>query len=274
MHFPSDRFLLSLAGSGRGSANVQTLQACGATPWETSLPSVREAIETGLTPNLNQMSVMGLVSIPGMLTGQILGGTTPFVAAKYQIVIMFFVCSNSILILFMVIVQAVFLRLFDNNKRHHASFRSDLITKRKGGKPKDIVLALFSKLPDVLEALAGRVVTQKKTGDDHSTEDGLESSLEKKPTDAASDDDSPNTFRRVGVISDCLLDSNRNKSQPLLSMAKGAISYGGRPLLSDLNLELRDGEILILTGPSGCGISSYLSALALMQPLEEGLLSL
>lgn len=61
-----DRFLLSLRGSGRGSAAVQTYLAVGANRWETALPSIREAIETGLTPNLNQMSVMGLVSIPGM----------------------------------------------------------------------------------------------------------------------------------------------------------------------------------------------------------------
>ncbi len=71
-----------------------------------SLPSIRQGIETGLTPNLNQMSVMGLVSIPGMLTGQILAGTSPLVAAKYQIVIMFFICSNSMTILLSTLCQA------------------------------------------------------------------------------------------------------------------------------------------------------------------------
>eukprot|EP00804_Cyclotella_cryptica_P000414 CCRYP_020914-RA/>CCRYP_020914-RA protein AED:0.01 eAED:0.01 QI:133/1/1/1/0/0.5/2/774/413 len=133
-----DKLLLSLSDSGgRGSARLQTYLACGATSWEASLPSVREAIETGLTPNLNQMSIMGLVSIPGMMAGQILGGTSPLVAAKYQVVIMFFICSNSTTVLFGTIIQAVSWCLFDSHHR----FQSNLVLKRKGGKPKDIVLA-------------------------------------------------------------------------------------------------------------------------------------
>lgn len=60
-----DRLLLGLSDSGKGSPTLLTYLACGSTKWESSLPFVRLAIETGLTPNLNQMSVMGLVSIPG-----------------------------------------------------------------------------------------------------------------------------------------------------------------------------------------------------------------
>lgn len=102
-----DRFLSFIRGeSGNGSALLQTYMNCGATKWVMSLPSIRQGIETGLTPNLNQMSVMGLVSIPGMLTGQILAGTSPLVAAKYQIVIMFFICSNSMTILLSTLCQA------------------------------------------------------------------------------------------------------------------------------------------------------------------------
>jgi putative ABC transport system permease protein len=42
-----------------------------------------------MTPMLNSMAVVGLVSIPGMMTGQILGGIPPDVAARYQILVMF-----------------------------------------------------------------------------------------------------------------------------------------------------------------------------------------
>ena len=121
-----------------------------------SLPSIRQGIETGLTPNLNQMSVMGLVSIPGMLTGQILAGTSPLVAAKYQIVIMFFICSNSTTILLSTLCQAVYLRLFD-----HDRFHSQVIQERKGGKPKDWVLALCSKAAEIL-----RLLSPRKGGDE------------------------------------------------------------------------------------------------------------
>jgi putative ABC transport system permease protein len=49
---------------------------------------VREATRTGLVPILNTMSVVGLVSIPGMMTGQLLGGTPPVQAARYQFLIL------------------------------------------------------------------------------------------------------------------------------------------------------------------------------------------
>lgn len=54
----------------------------GASTYEACLPIAREACVTGLTPNLNQMSVVGLVSIPGMMTGQILGGQSPGDASR------------------------------------------------------------------------------------------------------------------------------------------------------------------------------------------------
>ena len=41
------------------------------------------------------MNVIGLVSIPGMMTGQVLGGSPPLLAAKYQAVIMFLICFSS-----------------------------------------------------------------------------------------------------------------------------------------------------------------------------------
>ena len=56
---------------------------------------VEEALRTGLMPTLNSMNVLGLVSIPGMMTGQVLGGSPPLVAAKYQALIMFLICFTS-----------------------------------------------------------------------------------------------------------------------------------------------------------------------------------
>ena len=44
-----------------------------------------------MTPLLNQMSVMGIVAIPGMMTGQIMAGTDPASAAMYQMLIMFII---------------------------------------------------------------------------------------------------------------------------------------------------------------------------------------
>ncbi|WP_434361123.1 ABC transporter permease [Parasalinivibrio latis] len=51
-------------------------------------PFVSEAVKAAVGPQLASMTALGIVSLPGMMTGQILGGTEPLLAVKYQLVIM------------------------------------------------------------------------------------------------------------------------------------------------------------------------------------------
>jgi len=74
-------------------AEVETLLALGATRWEAARDMVRTAIRTGMVPIINTMMIVGLVSLPGMMTGQILSGVDPMEAVKYQIVIMFLIAA-------------------------------------------------------------------------------------------------------------------------------------------------------------------------------------
>jgi putative ABC transport system permease protein len=76
-----------------GRDRIELMVAAGATPWEASRPVAAESIRTGLIPILNSMSVVGLVTIPGMMTGQILGGSSPEVAARYQMLVMFLIAG-------------------------------------------------------------------------------------------------------------------------------------------------------------------------------------
>lgn len=76
---------------------VETALALGATRWEAARPAVREAVRTGMIPILNAMSVAGLVSLPGMMTGQLLAGVGPVEAVKYQIVILFLIAAGTAL---------------------------------------------------------------------------------------------------------------------------------------------------------------------------------
>ncbi len=77
--------------TGRG--DIETRLALGATRWEAARPVVRQALRTGMTPIINSMMVVGLVSLPGMMTGQLLAGVAPLEAIKYQIAIMFLIAS-------------------------------------------------------------------------------------------------------------------------------------------------------------------------------------
>lgn len=57
----------------------------------------RGALRAGLIPIINSMSTAGLVSLPGMMTGQILAGGAPFEAAKYQLMILFLIATGTAL---------------------------------------------------------------------------------------------------------------------------------------------------------------------------------
>lgn len=76
-----------------GRSRVEALLCFGATPWEAMRPVLATSLNAALLPILNSMSVVGLVTIPGMMTGQILSGTRPELAARYQILIMFSIAS-------------------------------------------------------------------------------------------------------------------------------------------------------------------------------------
>jgi putative ABC transport system permease protein len=74
---------------------VETLLALGATRWEAAREPIRQAVRTGMIPTINTMMVVGIVSIPGMMTGQLLAGVDPVQAAMYQMVIMFFIAAGT-----------------------------------------------------------------------------------------------------------------------------------------------------------------------------------
>jgi putative ABC transport system permease protein len=74
---------------------IETFLALGATRWEAASSTVREAVRTGMIPTLNAMMVTGIVSLPGMMTGQLLSGVDPIEAVKYQLVIMFLIAAGT-----------------------------------------------------------------------------------------------------------------------------------------------------------------------------------
>nr|WKF56097.1 putative iron export permease protein FetB [Paraburkholderia busanensis] len=76
---------------------VDMALALGATRWEAAQAPARQAVRAGMMPTLNQMAVVGVVSLPGMMTGQVLAGQSPLQAVRYQIVIMFLIAASSAL---------------------------------------------------------------------------------------------------------------------------------------------------------------------------------
>lgn len=64
--------------------------------WSRAISDIRQdSIRTGLMPIINSMAAAGIVSLPGMMTGQILAGSPPMEAVKYQILIMFLITAGT-----------------------------------------------------------------------------------------------------------------------------------------------------------------------------------
>ena len=76
----------------------------------------QNAIRSGMIPIINAMATAGVVSLPGMMTGQILAGAPPVEAVKYQILIMFLIAAGTGLGT-LVAVAIGSRRLFDERER-------------------------------------------------------------------------------------------------------------------------------------------------------------
>jgi len=64
--------------------------------WDEAISEMRrQAIRSGMIPIINAMAAAGIISLPGMMTGQILAGAAPVDAVKYQILIMFLIAAGT-----------------------------------------------------------------------------------------------------------------------------------------------------------------------------------
>ena len=99
---------------------VDMALALGATRWEAAQAPARQAVRAGMIPTLNQMAVVGIVSLPGMMTGQVLAGQSPLQAVRYQIVIMFLIAASSALGTVLAVLLT-YRRLFSADHRFLAS---------------------------------------------------------------------------------------------------------------------------------------------------------
>jgi putative ABC transport system permease protein len=114
---------------------VETVLALGGSRWEAARDAARAAVRAGMLPTLNQMAVVGVVSLPGMMTGQVLAGQSPLQAVRYQIVIMFLIAAASSLGTVGAVLLS-FRRLFSAD---HVFLSARLIerSRKRKAKPKD-----------------------------------------------------------------------------------------------------------------------------------------
>lgn len=74
---------------------VETKLSLGADILPSSIEIIRDSIKTGMLPTIDSMKTLGIVALPGMMTGLILAGTSPLEAIKFQIMVTFMMLSTT-----------------------------------------------------------------------------------------------------------------------------------------------------------------------------------
>jgi putative ABC transport system permease protein len=117
-----------LGGMVRERAAIEGQLALGATFGQAIRGLVRASVRRALLPVINTMSAAGIITLPGIMTGQILAGMDPLEAAKYQILLIFLLSGGSGLAAVAVVYLAA-RRLTDDRQR----LRLDRLTARSKG---------------------------------------------------------------------------------------------------------------------------------------------
>ena len=274
---------------------IELYLSFGATPGEATARLTRQAVRVGAMPQLNSMAIIGIISIPGMMTGQILGGSPVGEAARYQVLIMYLIAMCT----FGTILAEVTMALragFDDANR----LRTDLLVdataegsscynslssfcslcccyfeccydwiRRKGSeRPED-----FFRLPksNVYES----EVTELLANNPDASVD-KQNAIEFRVVRPCTLSPQDSCRLRVSmlthsfVIPDADYDeqnvSRDAEARPVTSLFP-FIRPRHRVLFAGVNLEVRGGEILLVLGPSGAGKSTFLRLVAGLEPI-------
>jgi len=92
---------------------IETHLSLGASPQQATRGYRIEAMQAGLIPILNAMTVVGIVKLPGIITGQLISGEDPFNAALYQMLIMFMLAFTDLLST-LLITQGIYNQFFNS----------------------------------------------------------------------------------------------------------------------------------------------------------------
>ncbi|WP_077612481.1 ABC transporter permease [Clostridium sp. Marseille-P2415] len=94
---------------------VETKLSLGADILPSSIEIIRDSIKTGMLPTIDSAKTLGIVSLPGMMTGLILAGSSPMEAIKYQIMVTFMLLSTTSISSFLACYLSY--RSFFNNRK-------------------------------------------------------------------------------------------------------------------------------------------------------------
>jgi len=244
------------------SQEIELLLSFGASPEEASARLMREAVRVGAMPMLNSMAVIGLISIPGMMTGQILGGAPAMEAARYQMLIIYLICMCA----FGTILVEVFVVRIIAFDQHTQMLRTDRFILR------ETKLSFLGRIAAtgtflrsvwaptrVEDGTMGETVpltTMNKNDVEYVTPKG---SIEVTTVRSGTPDDGPCSTTTVPNL------EIRQVSRSFPANDGGVV----RTLFTDVSKTIYTGDIVAVRGPSGVGKSQLLRVIAGLSPMDE-----
>ncbi|CAB9506873.1 import ATP-binding protein [Seminavis robusta] len=274
---------------------VELFLSFGATPQEATIRLMRESVRVGAMPQLNSMAIIGIISIPGMMTGQILGGAPVTEAARYQMLIMYLIAMT----VFGTILAEVNIALraaFDSSYRLRTDFFVDSKAAKKEGFTRSwtsFCRVCWCCFGCCFEGAKGKkddgnsLLVPAANGIDTETTGLLASDNSNNKPDVSGSETNQIEFHKVRSAPDepqstkisLLQISNLSHSfvvpededeEVIDDKVKGQPANDTNPrrrvLFQGLNLELKAGEMTLIAGPSGCGKSTLLRLVAGLEP--------
>ncbi|KAL3811369.1 hypothetical protein ACHAXA_011333 [Cyclostephanos tholiformis] len=263
-----------------GRREIELFLSFGASGWESILRLTKEAVRAGATPTINSLNVIGLVSIPGMMTGQILGGSPVTEAAHYQILIMYLIATclfcamfTNVFILYRVAFDAGghvlridrFIELVGNKQN-----------KNQGVGIMDNLIAGFRRCCCGL--WGEKVAVARNDSELEHLNNGTGNSVPSNRVliltrQFLSDGSEP--FFRIDSLSFAVPKSHSKQSRHINADVKPPLpplhlQAQKRVLCTNLNVSLNKGEIAIVRGPSGSGKSTLLRVISGLTPMDGG----
>lgn len=237
------------------SREIELMLSFGANSYEASSRLIKESIRVGSMPQFNSMAIIGLISIPGMMTGQILGGSTVTQAARYQILIIYliaFCCFGSILaeVLFTVRV------CFDSR----TMLRLDRL--KRNNKKKSHLSAIFSVLRELLRY---RERSDSSSSFSYSLDEASFLAPKGELTVSTSKEAEQGTNDTL-IVSDLSYGFQKEGGKDNGSPKANVF----RMLFQNITFTLTESERCLVDGPSGVGKSTLLRIIAGLTPPGDG----
>jgi len=225
---------------------------------------LREAVRVGTTPLLNSMSVIGIIAIPGMMTGQILAGSPVMEAAHYQALIMYLIATATFGVIFM---EILFILHIGFDASH--MLRSDRFTKASRK------TSLLDMVQTVFRYMLGNGSRNApiNSGEVMPLRDKNITATHYEARSQGGNLEVHSLTENDATPKNCLTVEGLTRFFPLNEKTK-TMNVKVKVLFQGLSFKVGACGITLIRGPSGSGKSQLLRSIAALSPVEGGKIEL